>query len=112
MLAPFKLYNGVKIADEIDIACMKISAISSRGSKKDFIDMYFLLKTMTFDFLFEKFQEKYEGIDYNDKHILRSLMYFADADLEQDVKYIRGESMDWNEIKNSLVEVLKKAVLA
>ena len=44
LLFPLIDFNGVKLADERDIACMKIEAISSRGSKKDFIDLYFLIE--------------------------------------------------------------------
>jgi hypothetical protein len=43
-LYPFIKFNNVKLADERDISCMKIDAISSRGSKKDCI---FCLKSMT-----------------------------------------------------------------
>lgn len=45
-LFPFIKYRGVKIADFKDIACMKLEAVSSRGSKKDFVDLYFLLKNI------------------------------------------------------------------
>ena len=31
-------YNGVKLASVLDIACMKLIAISQRGAKKDFVD--------------------------------------------------------------------------
>lgn len=44
LMYPFLDFEGIKIADERDIAAMKIDAISSRGSKKDFIDLYFLLE--------------------------------------------------------------------
>ena len=34
---------GVRMAGMKDIAAMKLAAITNRGTKKDFIDMYFLL---------------------------------------------------------------------
>ena len=37
--------NGVTLAGIKDIAAMKLSAITNRGTKKDFIDYYYLLKT-------------------------------------------------------------------
>jgi predicted nucleotidyltransferase component of viral defense system len=40
-LVPF---NGIQMASVSDIACMKITAISSRGSKKDFVDLYEILR--------------------------------------------------------------------
>jgi hypothetical protein len=43
----------VFLADERDIGAMKVQAISSRGNKKDFVDLFVLLKTFNtklFDF--------------------------------------------------------------
>ena len=45
LLFPMKQYRpaegiSIDVADEIDIACMKISAISSRGTRRDFVDLY------------------------------------------------------------------------
>ena len=42
-----KLEDDILLADIKDIAAMKISAITGRGTKKDFIDLYFLLKHYT-----------------------------------------------------------------
>lgn len=36
--------EGIRLAKYEDIAAMKIVAITGRGTKKDFIDLYFLLK--------------------------------------------------------------------
>ena len=44
MLYPFVDFENTNLADERDIAAMKIDAMSSRGSRKDFVDIYFLLK--------------------------------------------------------------------
>lgn len=37
-------FLGVNLADVKDIACMKLDAVATRGSKKDFIDLYVLFK--------------------------------------------------------------------
>ena len=39
--------DGLRLASPMDIAAMKINAIEGRGTKKDFIDMYFLLQHYT-----------------------------------------------------------------
>lgn len=49
----------MELADERDIACMKLDAMASRGSKKDFIDLYFVLKKYTLSELLELFSKKY-----------------------------------------------------
>ena len=43
-LAEFGEYKGFKIASKLDIALMKLNAIAKRSTKKDFVDLYFLLK--------------------------------------------------------------------
>ncbi|HXM41060.1 MAG TPA: nucleotidyl transferase AbiEii/AbiGii toxin family protein [Bryobacteraceae bacterium] len=39
-LFPMARFEGVPVADPRDIACMKVSAIASRGAKRDFFDLY------------------------------------------------------------------------
>jgi hypothetical protein len=39
--------NDIVLATDKDIAAMKLAAITNRGTKKDFIDLYFLLKKYT-----------------------------------------------------------------
>ena len=41
---PHREYRGIMLADPRDIAVMKVIAIGGRGSRKDFIDLYCLLK--------------------------------------------------------------------
>lgn len=95
-------FDGVKIASISDIACMKLSAISSRGSKKDFIDLYFILEKESFDKLLSLFQRKFKGVDYQMAHILKSLVYFEDA--EQDPDPVLLVPFDWEKAKKKLKE--------
>ena len=88
------------LADERDIAAMKLDAVSSRGSKKDFIDIYELLKKYTLAELIDFFEKKYAGIRYNMLHILKSLIYFDDADGEPPPVMLRDA--DWDNIKQSI----------
>jgi len=37
---------GLHLAGLNDIACMKISAIASRGSRKDFVDLFYLVRNL------------------------------------------------------------------
>ncbi len=36
--------EGIRLASILDIACMKLDAITGRGRKKDFCDLYYLLQ--------------------------------------------------------------------
>jgi len=102
LLYPLIDFEGVKLADERDIAAMKIDAASSRGSKKDFIDIYFLLKKYTLENLIGFFEQKYKDINYNKLHILKSLIYFEDAENEPMPKMI--QEVDWDKVKQNIRE--------
>ncbi len=90
----------VDIADIKDIAPMKIAAISDRGSKKDFIDLYFIVKIekkLSLEECLELYDEKFKSLKENKIHILKSLTYFDDADKQSGLKMIK--KADWKEIK-------------
>lgn len=106
LLYPLKDFDEIKIADERDIAAMKIDAISSRGSKKDFIDLYFLLEKYSLDELILFFEKKFNQMEYNKLHILKSLVFFADAENEP-MPVMRKEA-DWEEIKDKIIAESKK----
>lgn len=106
LIFPLVDFEKIKIADERDIAAMKIDAISSRGSKKDFIDVFFLLKKYSLKEIIGFFEKKYSDINYNKLHILKSLVYFMDADDEP--MPIMIQKVDWEEVKKDLKEGVNK----
>ena len=99
-------FEKVKVASILDISCMKVSAVSSRGSKKDFIDLYFVLQKKTLDEIFTAFKKKFEGVEYQKLHLLKSLVYFSDADNDPNPDYI--ENVNWEEVKDDLEEKVKE----
>lgn len=105
ILFPFIKHEKIKIADFRDIACMKLDAISSRGSKKDFIDLYFLLKLLPLEKLLELFSKKYRGISYNKLHLLKSLVYFEEAEKEPIPKMIK--EVTWKNVKEDILKKVK-----
>ena len=76
------IHGNIKIVGIPEIASMKLEAISGRGSKKDFIDLYFILEKYDLSFIFNKHAEKYGANISNKYHLLRSLVYFYDAEEE------------------------------
>ncbi len=109
LLFPLINFNSFKLADEGDIACMKIDAISSRGTKKDFIDLYFLIQKHPLDKLLDLFDKKYKGIQYNRLHILKSLVYFEEA--ENEPMPIMLKRIPWLKVKNKLKKEVKRIVV-
>ena len=108
MLFPFIEFEKVFLADERDIASMKIDAISSRGSKKDFIDLYFLLERYSLNEILEFFEKKYNQIKFNRLHILKSLIFFEDADKEPEP--IMLKNISWDKVKNKIKKVVDEIV--
>lgn len=102
-------WNGIFISSLIDIACTKLITISMRGSKKDFIDLYVILQKIPLPDLLKKLDEKYKGIGYNITHILKSLVYFDDADSQPLPKM--HIPLDWEEVKKTLISEVKKIPL-
>ena len=99
-LFPFVEFEGVQLADERDIAAMKLDAVSSRGSKKDFIDIYFLLEKYSLLELFGFFEKKYSAIKFNKLHILKSLTYFENA--ENEPMPVMLKPVSWGAVKQKM----------
>jgi hypothetical protein len=95
----------IRIASIIDIACMKLSAITSRGSKKDFIDIFFILKQYPISELISWFSKKYTLSNY-DYLLLKSLVYFNDAD-EDPMPLMLG-NINWDHVKDSIIKEVKR----
>lgn len=75
---------GPPIAGLRDMASMKLSAIMSRGSRRDFVDLYAVCQHgHALEEVFGWFQQKYRGISYDRYHLAKSLVYFVDAEEEQ-----------------------------
>jgi hypothetical protein len=98
-------WDGLRISGKLDIACTKLITISSRGGKKDFIDLFFLLKEYTLQDLFGSLANKYTGIHYNKIHILKSLTYFVDADAQPMPRMLMN--LSWDEVKDKIIESVK-----
>jgi hypothetical protein len=93
----FSHYQSIRLAGIRDIASMKLEAIAGRGSKKDFVDMYFLLKQFSLEEIFSFHALKY-GIGLsNQYHHLKSLVYFNDAD--EEAMPLMTSPLNWDKVK-------------
>ena len=106
LFAPIE-YRALQIADPRDIAAMKIVAIAGRGSRKDFIDLYAYLEAGgDFPSLMELVRRKYAKTSFNEMHLLRSLVYFDDAESEPMPRMLRR--LSWSDIKARLEEEARR----
>lgn len=102
-------WNGISLADPRDIAAMKIDAVSSRGSKKDFIDLYFLLEQYHMQELIGFFETRFSHVKYEKLHILKSLSYFEPAEEENMPNML--VKVSWEEVKQRIQREANKLVL-
>lgn len=90
--------SGITLAGMKDIAAMKLAAIAGRGSKKDFIDVFFLLKYFPLSEMLGFFNQKYP--DGTELLVLKSLTWFEDAD--RDEMPLVLEDCDWKLVKHRI----------
>ena len=98
LLRPVRLWDRLRVAHPVDIGLMKLGAIIGRGSRKDFIDLYFILeRELSLARLLRLIPRKFPGRRDVRVQALRALVYFADADAEPPPKV--AASLSWARVK-------------
>jgi len=105
LIEPLVNWEGVNLSSVVDIACTKLQTVGMRGSKKDFIDLYFLLQQFSLETLLAYTKKKYAESDYSETHILKSLVYFDDAETQPMPRM--HQDVSWNQIKEALISAVK-----
>jgi hypothetical protein len=106
VLFPFEYFRKFAVAAVLDIAGMKLNALANRGTKRDFVDLYSIAQNYELVGLLAQFERKFEQVHYNRIHVLKSLVYFADA--EKDPMPDMLVPLSWQTVKSYfLQEVLK-----
>jgi hypothetical protein len=97
VLFPTKPFLEVAVADPRDIACMKVSAVAGRGTKRDFVDLYLCAEQYGLKEILRLFDQKFAQTHYSRIHILKSLTFFSDA--EKDPMPHMLVPLDWDTVK-------------
>lgn len=95
--APMRKHGTVSLLTPPDIAVMKVIAISQRGRKRDFFDLYWIcqnIQSLRDSVL--RVNAQY-SVSQNLTHILKSLVYFEDAD--NDPEPVIFFKTNWKEVK-------------
>jgi len=99
------LIDNLRLMSVDDIAAMKLDAITGRGKKKDFFDLYYLLKKYSLKKLFDLFLEKYPHQTLF--HVAKSMSYFVDA--EADIApYVFDKKVTWENVKTTIANEIRK----
>lgn len=108
VLFPLKRFLGIQMLDWREIAAMKLAAIGTRGIKRDFIDLYFILRArVSLKQALSWYQRKYDSSSSSMVHIQKSLVYFVDADPNEMPRMLK--KTEWQTVKSYFEGEVKKA---
>lgn len=96
--------DGLRLASPQDIAAMKVNAIEGRGTRKDFVDMYFLLQHYSLTEILDFYQRKYP--EHSQFRALMSLSYFTDAEMQPMPRMFTPDG--WEEMKSRIIQEVTK----
>lgn len=98
------LEDGLRLASPKDIAALKTYAIQNRGSKKDFIDMFFLLQHFSLEDILGFYSQKYPN--YSMFRTRMALTYFDDAENQESP--IMWMNVEWETVKETISQEVRK----
>ena len=108
---PYKLLNPLIEVDSLylasveDIIAMKMAAIIQRGTRRDFIDIFYLMGKYNVGQILEFTEKKFPG--YQDVMALKALVYFDDADDEEETARgitVFDKNFSWEAVKKKIFE--------
>ncbi len=104
LLSQILFVENIRMLSTKDIAAMKLNAIAGRGSKKVFIDLYFLLNEFPLQEILNFYLQKYD--DGSSFMVQKSLSYFLDADDQLSPKMYLD--FNWETCKQKIIEEVLK----
>lgn len=100
--------DTIRIPNLETLGAMKAFALAKRAKWKDYVDMYFVFKKISFSGVVGKAKDLFGG-EFNEKLFREQLSYFTDIDYSEKIEYMNNFKMEDQEIKRFLEEVsLKK----
>ena len=102
LIDPLEEYRGISVISAIDLALMKLGAIISRGSKRDFVDLYLLCRHLPLATVLDRASEKFGHVrDFP----LQALKGLADTSLAIDEPMpALDASIEWEDVERWLRE--------
>lgn len=108
LFEPTVNFNGIPLASPTDIGLMKLAAIVSRGTRRDFVDLYCLRNIASLDRLLELAEIKYADRPNFLLIAARALAYFEDA--EQQPMPDMLKPVEWRDVRRYCEEAAASLV--
>ncbi len=103
LLHPPEKLEGIRLLSLPDVVAMKLAAVTNRGARKDFFDLYTLIGKLGLPHLISCYQAKFPGTE--PLMLLRSLCYFTDAESDVEPQSLIG--LHWAEVKRGVSAAVK-----
>lgn len=103
--------SGIPVAGLVDIASMKMLAITQRGAKRDFADLYCILTKIPSPVIAGNMVARFGRDRISPVVIGKALVNFTDAEADPDPEYLGTHKGKWKEIKQYFVNQVKQIVL-
>jgi hypothetical protein len=94
--------EGTRLASVPDIALMKLDALLSRASRKDFIDLYEICQHISLRELFDLASQKYPATRDFEIQVVKHMVFFERA--EQEEMPVLLEPIDWSTVKAFFIQ--------
>lgn len=107
LVKPTLLVKNIHLASVEEIGAMKFAAIINRGTRKDMVDLYFILQQVSLDEIFQVAAVKYAKVRSFAVSAVRAMSFFEDAEALPMPQMI--DKTPWSKMKKFLG---KKAVEA
>ena len=98
-----KLDDIIFLPDLETLAALKAYALGRRSKWKDYVDLYFILKSgLNLNRIIKKANKIFEN-NFNEKIFRTQLSYFNDIDYSEQVDYLKGFEVSDKKIKEELI---------
>ena len=109
LIYPAKKFGMINIVDVRDIAAMKIAAVASRGTKRDFVDLYFICKeVVSLKKIIRLYDKKYKNLSATATHIMKSIVYFNDAEPDKMPRMLK--KVAWEDVKKYFENEVRRLI--
>ena len=97
LVAPLRVVDGVSLASIPDIGLMKLDALQSRASRKDFHDLYAICQRMTLRELLDLAPRKHIASRDFESQVVKRLPFIERAEAEEPLPLLKEVS--WETVK-------------
>jgi len=106
LVSPLIKTKGPLLASILDIAAMKLIALTGRAKKRDYIDIFYLLEKVSLEEMFKAARKKYSL--FNPYIVKRALTFFDDVEEENGRIEILDKNFSWKKAKEKIFSEVKR----